>query len=275
VLSCFVARQRANIGRIMRTKLGLVVAGTLLTIAATPLVAEDLTIVFKETGGNGATTTAQYYTSAKMRHNQGDHDSIVEYATGKIISIDNKKKEYWEATAAEFEAQMKKMNAQMEQMNAQMANMPPAVREKMEQMMGGGGAVTVTKGGTKKIAGYDAQQYTVTLGQMMTMETWNTTALKLPVPEIDVKRFASLASSSSMAAMANNPMFKSMAKVTEEMKKIEGIALATNTTVKMMGKSNVTSREATEVKQGPVPDSVFAIPADYKKVDSPLAKMGK
>lgn len=259
----------------MRSTLGLVVAGTLLTIAVGPVAAEDLTIVFKETGGNGAgATTAQYYTSAKMRHNQGDHDSIVEYATGKIIFIDNKKKEYWEATAAEFEAQMKKMNAEMEKMNAQMANMPPAVREKMEQMMGGGGAVTVTKGGTKKIAGYDAQQYTVAMGQMMTMETWNTTALKLPVPEIDVKRFASLAGN-TMGQMANNPMFKSMAKLGEEMKKIEGIALATNTTFKMMGKTNVTSREATEVKPGPVPDSVFGIPADYKKVDSPLAKMGK
>src|SRR5262249_55252974 len=110
----------------MRTKLGTVVAFSLLTIAASPLAAEDLTIVFKETGGTGTgATTAQYYTSARMRHNQGDHDSIVEYATGKIISIDNKKKEYWEATAAEFEAQMKKMNAQMEQANAQMANMPP------------------------------------------------------------------------------------------------------------------------------------------------------
>jgi hypothetical protein len=53
----------------------------------------------------------------------------------------------------------------------------------------------------------------------------------------------------------------------EEMKKIQGTSLAETTTMKIMGKTTVTSKEAVEVKQDPVPESVFAIPAGYKKVE--------
>jgi len=77
-----------------------------------------------------------------------------------------------------------------------------------------------------------------------------------------------------MAAMANNPMFKGMAKLMDEAKKIQGFSLASHSQFQMMGKQTTTDREATEVKQGPVPASVFEIPAGYKKVDSPMAKMG-
>jgi hypothetical protein len=249
----------------MRTKVGVIVVSSLLAIAVRPLAAEDLTIVFKETGGAAAgSTSAQYYTKDKTRINGADRDTIVEYATGRIVSIDHKKKEYSETTLAEIEAQMKKMSAEMEKTNAQMANMPPSVREKMEQMMGGG-TVTVTKGGAKKVAGYDTQQYTVAVGQMMSIETWTTTALKFPISEVEMKRFTSFAG--SMGGMASNPMFKGLAKMAEEMKKIQGTSLAETTTMKIMGKTTVTSKEAVEVKQDPVPESVFAIPAGYKKVE--------
>jgi len=256
----------------MRTKLARAAALCLFSVAAAPLAAEDLTILFKETSGGTAANTAQYYTKSKMRTNGAERDTIVDYGTGTITTIDHKKKEYSQITAAEMEAAMKKMSAEMEKMNAQMQAMPAAMREKMESMMGGG-SVTVTKGGAKKIAGYDAQQYTVAVGQMMTMETWNTTALKIPVPEADFKRFASMAG--TLGGLAANPMFKGMSKLADEFKKIEGLSLAETTTMKIMGKSTVTSKEAVEVKQDTVPESAFAIPAGYKKVDSPMAKMAK
>lgn len=252
-------------------RVGLLVG---LAVAALPAFAEDLTIVSKETSSNGPErTTSQYFTKERVRHNMGDRDTIFEYAAGKITQIDHKKKEYSEVTVAEMEAQMQKMAAEMEKANAQLQNLPPAVREKMEAMMGGGaGAVTVTKGGTRKVAGYDTQQYTIAMGPNMKTEIWNTTALQLPVPEADLKKFMSFAG--SMAPMANNPMFKGLSKLTDEMKKIQGFALARTTELHIMGKTTTTTSEATEVKQGPVPASVFAIPAGYKKVDSPMAKMG-
>ena len=79
------------------------------------------------------------------------------------------------------------MEQQSAQMQEQMKNMPPEVREKMEKMMGGvADSITVTKGGTRKVAGYDCQEYLITMGTSMKQSTCNTAALKLPVPELEL-----------------------------------------------------------------------------------------
>ena len=256
--------------------LTVVAAASLL---AAPAFAEDLTIVYKSTGGGGPGTTTHYYSSEKMRTGDADHETIVAYASGTIVSIDHKKKEYSEITLAEMEAAMKAASAKMEQANAQMqqqmASMPPAMREKMEQMMGGAAsAVTVTKGGTRQVAGYTCQDYTVAMGAAMTTKVCATTALQFPAPNVDYRKFQSFAGSA--AAMANNPMFKNMAKMADEMKKIEGITIAESTAIKMMGHSTDSSREAVEIKKGPIPASAFDVAAlakGYKKVPNPMAKL--
>ena len=249
----------------------LVGAGFLLG----PAFAQDLTLVYKDT--ESGAVTSQYFTKEKMRRNGPESDSIVEYASGKIISIDHKKKEYSEFTLAEAEARMKEASAEMEkqsaQMQEQMKNMPPEVREKMEKMMGGvAESITVTKGGTRKVAGYDCQEYLITMGTSMKQNTCNTAALKFPVPELELKRFSSFAAGA--ASMANNPMFKGAAKLGEKMKEVQGFALAETTTFSMLGKTKTTGREAVEVKQGPVDPAAFALPVGYKKVTSPLLKGG-
>ena len=88
------------------------------TMLAGPLVAQDLTLVFKETGASGQKTSTQYFTKDRLRHNFADHDTIFEYATGKITNIDHKKKEYSEITLADIEAQMKAASAEMEKSSA-------------------------------------------------------------------------------------------------------------------------------------------------------------
>jgi hypothetical protein len=45
-----------------------------------------------------------------------------------------------------------------------------------------------------------------------------------------------------------------------------------NSSVKVMMVTSEMKSEATEVKKGPIPDSAFAIPAGYKKKDSPFNK---
>jgi hypothetical protein len=248
-------------------------------LLAAPALAEDLTIVFKSTGAGGAGTSTSYYSSEKMRTGDAESETIVEYAAGKIVSVDHKKKEYSEITLAEMEAAMKAAQAKMEEANAQMkeqlAAMPPAAREKMEQMMGGvAGSITVTKGGTRQVAGYSCQDYTIAMGQAMTSKVCATTALQFPAPNVDYRKFASFTGSAS--AMANNPMFKNMEKLTAEMKKIEGFTIADSMSMKMMGKSIDSSKEAVEIKKGPIPASAFdvaAVAKGYKKVAHPVTKM--
>ena len=257
----------------------MLAAAAVASLLAVPAFAEDLTLVFKTTGSGSAGPSTSYYSSEKMRTGDADNETIVEYGPGKIISIDHKKKEYSEITLAEMEAAMKAAAAKMDEANAQMkeqmASMPPAVREKMEKMMGGvAGAVTVTKGGTRQVAGYTCQDYAVAMGESMTTRICATTALQVPAPNVDYKRFSSFAGSAS--AMANNPMFKSMGKMAEEMKKIEGLSIAESTSLKMMGKSMDSSKEAVEIKKGPIPASAFdvaEIAKGYKKVAHPVTKM--
>jgi len=264
-----------------RMLLAAACAATIGAVTAPGAAAEDLTLVFKSTGSKGATTATSYYSSEKMRSGDAENETIVEYGPGKIVSIDHKKKEYSEITLAEMEAAMKAASAKMEQASAQMQeqmkNMPPAMREKMEQMMGGGaGAITVTKGAVRKVAGYDCQDYDVKMSTTMDMVVCATTAIAPPAPNVDPSRYASVAGPA--AALAANPMFKGMAKLAEEMRKIEGFTLADSTSLKVMGRSFDSTKEATEVKKGPIPASAFdvaSIAKGYKKVENPMAKMGK
>ena len=263
----------------MTTTRNTLAAACAAALLAAPALAEDLTLVFKTTGSGGAGTSTSYYSSEKMRTGDAANETIVEYGPGKIVSIDHKKKEYSEITLAEMEAAMKEAAAKMDEANAQMkeqmANMPPAVREKMEKMMGGvAGAVNVTKGGTRQVAGYTCQDYAVAMGESMITKICATTALQFPAPNVDYRRYASFAGSAS--AMANNPMFKSLGKMAEEMKKIEGLTIAESTSMKVMGKSMDSSKEAVEIKKGPIPASDFdvaLIAKGYKKVAHPVTKM--
>jgi len=253
----------------------------LAALVAVPALAEDLTIVYKTTGGDGPGVATSYWSADRIRRSDPARDTIVEYTSGRMATIDHKKKEYWETTAAEMEAAMKAAAAKMEQANAQMqekmANMPPAVREKMQQMMGGmAAAVTVTKGGVRKFAGYDCQEYDVAMGVGMTMHMCMTTAIAPPAPNFDPAKFATVFGPT--AAMANNPMFKGMAKLGEQMRQMKGFPLAESSSFQMMGHTTASSKEATEVKMGPIPASSFdvaTIAKGYKKVDSPFAKMAQ
>ncbi len=240
---------------------------------AAPALAEDLTIVYKTaTGGTVGSATA-YYSADKMRTGDGNTDTIVEYGPGRIVSVDHKRKEYSEITLAEMEAALAKMQQATAQMQQQMAGMPPAMREKMEQMMGGGaGTLTVTKGALRKVAGYDCQDYTLAVGASTTMRVCASTAIAPPAANVDYRKYASIAT----AGMATNPMFKGLAKLADEIKKIPGFPLAESSSMKMMGQSVDSSREATEVKKGPIPASAFdvaSIAPGYKKVPHPITRM--
>jgi hypothetical protein len=222
--------------------------------------AEDLTITFKSTDGSTAT---HYFTKDRIRMGSGKTDTIMEFASGKIITIDHQKKQYSEMTVEEMDAAMKAMAAQMEQT---MASMPPQMREKMAGMMGAAvGEVTVTKGASKTVAGYPCQTYTVAMGTNMTQETCNTTAL---VPPFDLANLQKM-------SRISIPMMQGMDKMMKKMSEIQGLPLMQHTTMSMMGKKVDTTLEATEIKKGAVAADAFATPAGYKLVESPIKKMGK
>src|SRR5262249_60540956 len=116
------------------------------------------------------------YASAKLGMAQADRGELIaEPAAGKFTMIDNRKKEYYVGTKQEMEAagaamaaKMKEMEPQMKKAQEQMKSLPPEMQQKMAGLMGGfAAAVTVTKGpGTRTIAGYKCDNWTMTIGQL-------------------------------------------------------------------------------------------------------------
>lgn len=233
-----------------------------------PVAAEELTIVSTVTAMGQAKTSTTYMGSAKYAQSDGERGTILEYATGRIVTIDLKKKEYWETSVAEMSVMAQQTSDRMKQLSEQMK---PQAAQMMEKMMGGAlGQVTVQKGtGSKKIAGYDCEPYTIAMGDAMKIEMWTTTALHPPAQMFDARR--------AMVGPAN-PM--TLEKMLAEMKKIGGYPLAETTTFSVTGartgleksteeRNMVTATEATEVKKGPIPSSAFDVPAGFRRVESP------
>ena len=257
----------------MRIPIRSLIAVSALAVAL-PAAAEDLTIVSKHTTGGGQPTIhTAYLASDKMRMSSGEsNDFIADYTTGNITIVDNKKKEYYTITKADMDAAAAQMQAQMKQMQTQMQNLPPEVKEKMAGAMGGvAQAVSVQKGtGGRTVAGYACENWIVTMGEFSKQETCVSTQIPIPVAVFDAqKNFAS-----SMSAMMG-PMAKSMGTVWDKFKEMKGIPLYSTDTVKVLGKTTTSTTEVTEIKKGPIPASAFAVPADYKQTESPMAKAFK
>lgn len=250
-----------------------------LVLAGGTLSADDLTIVAKHTFKDAAPITGTSYLGADhARFVTGDgQESIIDLKTGQMTVIDNRKKEYFVITRQDLDQMKARMQEQMnspemKRAQEQMKNLPPEVQKKMQGMMGGmAAAVEVKKTGTtRKIAGYTCENWVVTMGQMSRTEQCMTTELPFPVQSWDAYR--DFAESMKSMASAMGPMAKGFNDLQEKMKAMRGFPLASSTTVNVMGHSSSNSTEVVEIKTGAIPASTWAVPAGYRKVESPMAK---
>jgi hypothetical protein len=166
-------------------------------LAALPAGADDLTIVSKMTRDGGEPTTATSYLSsdhARMVQPDGQ-EAILDLKTGQITVIDGRKKEYFVVTRQDMDQMKAKLqqtmnSPEMQRAQEQMKNLPPEVQKRMQGMMGGAaGSFDVKKmGTTRKIAGYNCDNWTITLGQFSKTEQCVTTELPVPVQSWDAYR---------------------------------------------------------------------------------------
>src|SRR4051812_43199212 len=111
-----------------------------------PSAAEDLTIVSKVTTPRGATRTqTQYIAASRMRLSDGERDTIVDLASGKVVVLDPRRKQYSESSLDDLRVYLDQIDAAMEG------------RAVFDRAIGASASVTVTPepGGGRKIAGYD------------------------------------------------------------------------------------------------------------------------
>lgn len=220
----------------------------LLAAAASVAHAEDLTIVSTVRAQGKTMTSTQYMSAGKVRTSDGNTDTILDYATGRIVHVDHKKKRYAETSLEELRAQMRELE--------QMLEGNPI----MERMFGAASDVDVEKHEeTREIAGYTCHRYTLTMGGKMRFELWAAPDLEVPISYHDARK---------MAYAAMGPIGARFDKMFDEMKKIQGLPLATISEISIMGMDLDTEQTATEVKRGPIDASVFEVPAGYKQQKS-------
>lgn len=255
-------------GNTMRTRLRLLVVTLVLVtgLSAQGLYYES---VFKGGPfGDKGNASKTFMAPGKFKNmNVADQDFIVVLADQeKMISVSTKDKTYWEMTFTEMEKAMKGMSAQMDaqmaQMEEQMKDMPAEQRKMMEQMMGGkkGSAaapVTLVKTGEKKtISGFSCTKCIAKEGDKELMTMWVTK---------DIKGFETLKKDYDALSNRMNAMNPQFAKgLIEAMKKVDGFPIQTD----WGGFTNL----VTKVETRSIPASEFAIPAGYKKEDSPMKK---
>lgn len=232
---------------------GRLVLGVSIALASSlPLAAEDLTIVYKVSMGDRNTTSTQYVTPTKTRTSDGESDTILDFPTGGMTVVDHKKKEYWQTTIQEMAAYMDRVTKDLEG------------NPMLEKMFGGPDDVSVEKGkGSRKVAGYDCHDYTMSMGRSFVFELCAAPALQPPPQYYEGRKL-------SYAAMG--PVGKRFAKMFEEMKEVKGFPLSLAMDVDMGVMKQETLSEAIEVKTGAIPASTFDLPAGYKKKPSPFRK---
>lgn len=251
----------------------------IMAAAAAPLLAQELTITAKSTTDNNPPeTTISYIAPDHVRMGAGrDMETILDPKAAQMVNLDNKKKTYFITTKQDLDeaaAKMKeRMNSpEMKKMEEEMKNLPPEQRKQVEAMMGGmAGNFDVKKTGpSRKIAGYGCDTWEITMGPVSTIEECLTSELALPLQAWQMYRSWSESLRAMMAAMG--PMATNMEQMQEKFKELKGYPMASESKVNIMGHSSRTTSEVIEVKKGPIPASVWEIPAGYKKVDNPMLK---
>jgi hypothetical protein len=227
--------------------LTVLIALTGLGVAA----AEDMTIISQVTPAKGKpTTSTQYITKDKIRMGDGQLDTIVDLASGRMVQIDHKKKKYFETTFEE----MRQHFAQLEQM---MGSNPM-----MESMMGKVGEIKIQHTPeTREILGYSCTKYVMTMGDNFSQTMWVTPELTIPLEYYDA---------SKMIYAMMGPMAARFEKMLDGMKEIEGFPLANDVDMKVMGMDASSDSVVTELRKGPISPDTFAVPAGYKKKKSPF-----
>ncbi|MBD3168168.1 MAG: DUF4412 domain-containing protein [candidate division Zixibacteria bacterium] len=216
----------------------------------------------------GKTNTTIYYEDGMLKTvEEGSREvTIIDLNKNILYNINHGKKTYSQIDLAELQAKagaMKKhAEKQMEDAMARMENMPPEQQEMMKQMMGTMNAkFKVQKTSeTKDILGYKCTKYVMTRGNMLKIDMWVTDDLDVGDSYQKFMQFM-------MAHESDEGMF-------DELKKIDGVALETESYINM-GPSNVRNRDYTkEIKETNIDDSEFKVPEGYKKEEFSLENAG-
>jgi len=214
-----------------------------------------------------STTTEKektYYKTGKFKIENLTTGIIMIFRFDKeaMWTVDTKKKTYTEMTFAQMEAMRNSMSSAMKEQMKTMSDEQKKMMEKMmgnkfKSMMSGDPAdleIQVTKTGkSKTLLGYSCEEVLLKLNEEPMMEMWITNKFRMGQEYLDLYK--------KMGFMKG--------EYSEEVKKIQGIPLASKTTINIgTGKMEV-STTVTKIVEQSVSDSEFDLPAGLKKTEHP------
>jgi hypothetical protein len=236
-------------------------AAACAALMALPAWSADVTVTSRTTGGpQGEVTSVVSYTATKVRTVEGERETLVDLAGGRILSIDHGRKEYFERTFAEIEAQRKQMEDQIAAMMMQ------AQAGGMGGMMGMGGAPKVSAASAQTVNGIACQETTIET-EMTSAAICVAAGVKLPFDASQMKKLDMLRPRMRMAGP--------MSAVTDAMAKVleSGFSVREKTSMNMMGNVRESVREVVKLEEGPVAEFRVEAPAGYRKSDPPQPQM--
>lgn len=231
----------------------------LLLVSALAATAGDLTITMKGSGKYNEGKSIQYMSSdfTRTNHEGTRRDQMVDYRAGVSYQIDHGKKKIEKMSFEDLAAASEAMEAQMAQLKEQMAEMP----EFLKKTMGDPNKFSLDELGKDTVAGRKCNAYHMVVSNME-MDMSLDPTLKSPVNPAHFARFSNIR---GLLQGAGGPSAGSYKRLYEEMAKLKGITLKTKTKIPFVGEI---TNEATEVVEGAIPASVFALPQGYAVEDT-------
>jgi hypothetical protein len=231
-------------------------AAVAIAMMARAAAASDLVVVSQiTTPRSGTRTQTQYLSSTRFRLDDGEQDTIVDLASGRVTLVNDRRKEYSETSLDDLRSFLDEMEGAM------------AGRPLFDRSIGTTASVTLQKGqGARQIAGYETDPYTLTMGDSMKVDVWVAPAIHPPARYFEARK---------VPYVVMGPMLGGrFDRILDALEKIGGLPLAMTVDYRMRTVRRQVTTEATEVRTETIAGPMFAVPPEYKKVESALGRSG-
>lgn len=247
--------------RLIESSLGLALV-PLLLVTAQPALA-SLTITGRYTFITGDTATrVSYFTGRRIRvQSPDDQEVMYDSKTGFVTVIDHGRRLYWEGPVALADSIVDGMTRNhwaifgataTEEQKAGWVSTVESVNDNL----------AIRKGpGQKRIAGYPCDQWTIESPPYLHLERW--VARSLVVPHYDQETYK------VATGAVLDPIGRAMMGMFWQTRAVDGLPLGATMTFGTGDQLRSFTWEAVKVDGGPVPESAWAVPAGYAKVDLP------
>jgi hypothetical protein len=231
-----------------------------VTVAAALPAAADVTVVGKYTLVNGDTVTHTSYYSRKRARVTAPNgmEFIYDTKVRRVTIIDAAQRRYYSGTIEEADSLAAKILMQRR------AELRPKIEANQEQWtrimssLNDSARIEKYEMETKTVAGWPCTRWRMHGGSYMEHERWVARGLSVPgfAPELE----------KIVMATVLDPLGRQLLRLLMQMRSQPGLVLKSSTEFRTLTQSGSFSWEATKVGSKAIPDSVWAVPKGYTRV---------